>query len=97
LADFCEVFVHGIGIDGWHDQGRTDAARRTDGTKQISPVEPAIAQRPRPAAALGPNACQRALLTNPGLILKPDLYRALGSALTKGFLNQVMEVFLKAS
>jgi hypothetical protein len=42
FADFSEVFVHGVGIDAWHDQSRAHAARRTDGAKQIGPVEPAI-------------------------------------------------------
>ena len=74
-----------------------DAARRADGTKQISPGEPSVAPDARTRAALGPDAGQRALLANAGFILKPDFDRPAGKLLRDCGARQLSEVFLKAS
>ena len=81
LADFGQMFVHGLDADCRHDQRGAGAARRADGAEQVSPGKPPIAPDARTRAALGPDAGQRALLANAGFILKPDFDRPAGKLL----------------
>jgi hypothetical protein len=37
-ADLLQLLVHGLGVDDRRDDGRTRAARRTDGTEQMNLV-----------------------------------------------------------
>jgi hypothetical protein len=69
LANFGEMFVHGLDADRRHDQRGAGAARRADGAEQVGPGEPPVAPDARTRAALGPDAGQRALLANAGFIL----------------------------
>jgi len=58
--------------------GRTRAApasRAGQTAEQIGPIVTLVARRPRPAAAVGPNARHRALLADAGLVLPPELDR----------------------
>src|SRR5215218_10206474 len=79
---------------------RTSAApavtRRTDGSEQIGPVVALIARRPRPGAALGPHAGQRALLADTGFILPPELDRLAARVRRDGSDDQIGKVFLCA-
>src|ERR1700716_818785 len=56
-----------------------DATPRTGRAEQIGPVVALVVRRAGPRSTLGPNAGQRTLLADPGLILEPDFDRlALG-------------------
>ena len=70
-ADLLEMQVHRVGIGIRQDQGRADIAARTDSAEYIGPLTALVARRGRTAAALGPDAGQRALLANAGFILPP--------------------------
>ena len=63
--DLGEMGVHRLGVDGGQDQARSGTARGADGTEQIRPLIAGIARCARSAAALGPDARQRALLADP--------------------------------
>lgn len=96
-ADLGEVEVHGLAIRVGQDERGADVARGTDRPEQISPIVALIARGPRPAAALGPNAGQRALLTDAGFVLPPDLDRLALGMLRDAGCDQVGKVFLCAS
>jgi hypothetical protein len=72
-----EVCVHGSDVDLRHDDGGANAAFRAGGTEQISPGEAAVLVRAWARSSAGPDAGQRALLANSGLVLKPDLERTV--------------------
>ena len=68
-ADRSEMQRHGLGVRRRHDQTCCDAALRTGGAKQVGPIVALVVRRAGPCATLGPDAGQRALLADPGLIL----------------------------
>src|SRR5258708_3348504 len=97
-ADHREMLVHRLDIDLRHDDRRTNATLRAGGAKQISPGKAAIFLYTWTRAAPGPDPGYRALLTNPGFILEPDLERAVEGAFRRERgAEQRGEVFLKAS
>src|SRR5258708_8512267 len=71
-ADSGEMQRHGLGVRGRHDQARCDATLRTGRAEQVGPVVALVVRRAGPRSTLGPDAGQRALLADPGLILQPD-------------------------
>jgi len=93
--DLGQVQVHGFGIG--LGQASATAARRTDSAEQISPIVTLVARCWRPAAALRPDAGQRALLTDTGFVLPPDLDRLAACVRRNTAGNQIGEVFLNAS
>jgi hypothetical protein len=70
-ADLLEMQVHRLGVGIGHDQGRADVTTRTDSAEYVGPFVALIARGGWSAAALGPDAGQRALLANAGFILPP--------------------------
>src|SRR5882672_11341155 len=74
-ADRSEMQRHGLGVRRRHDQACCDATLRTGGAKQVGPIVALVVRRAGPCATLGPDAGQRALLADPGLILEPDFDR----------------------
>jgi hypothetical protein len=60
---------HGLGVRRRHDQARCDATLRTGRAEQVGPVVASVVWRAGPRSTLGPDAGQRALLADPGLIL----------------------------
>ena len=72
-ADLLQVQVHGPGVRLGDDPGGADAPRRADGAEQIGPGVALVSHTPGPGAALGPDARQRALLADAGLVLPPEL------------------------
>src|SRR5450631_252377 len=74
-ADLLEMQVHRLRIGIWQDQGHTDIALRADSAKYVGPFAALIPRRGWAAAALGPDASQCALLTNPGFVLPPKFNR----------------------
>ena len=93
-ADFGKMFAHGFKIDRRHDDPRTHTARGAHGAEYVSPGVAAITRCSRPAAAGRPHAGLRALLTDSGFILPPDLQRFAGGMRRQGGLYQRSEVFL---
>ena len=96
-ADLGQVLVHSLDIDLWHDQGGPCPAGWADGAEQISPGEPAVALDAGARAAFGPDAGQRALLTDAGFVLEPDFDWSTGEDFWDRSACAVGEVFLKLS
>jgi hypothetical protein len=74
-ADRSEMQRHGLGVRRRHDQACCDATLRTGRAEQVGPVIALVVRRAGPRSTLGPDAGQRALLADPGLILEPDFDR----------------------
>lgn len=74
-TDSNQMQRHGLGVRCRHDEARCDATLRTGRAEQISPVVASVVRRAGPRSTLGPDAGQRALLADPGLILEPDFDR----------------------
>ena len=96
FADFNQMLVHGLDVDGRQHQGGANATSRANGPEQIRPGKTPVARRARTASTPGPDAGQRALLPDPCFVLEPDFDR-LVSAFAERFLGDGCEVFLKAS
>src|ERR1700692_3307148 len=80
-ADSSEMQRHVLGVGGRHDQACCDATLRTGRAKQVGPVVALVVRRAGPRSTFGPDAGQRALLADPGLILEPDFdWLAFGAA-----------------
>jgi hypothetical protein len=71
VADLLEMQVHRLGVGIRQHQSRADLATRADSAEYVGPFAALIARGGRTAAALGPDAGQRALLANAGFILPP--------------------------
>ena len=95
-ADGLQMQRHGLGVRGRHDQARCDATLRTGRAEQVGPVVALVVRRAGPRSTLGPDAGQRALLTDPGLILEPDFDRLAFGAIGDLRRDCRGEVFLNA-
>src|SRR3984893_11265450 len=96
-ANFLEMQVHRLRVGIRQDQGRTDIAMRADSAKYVGPFPALIPRRGWTAAALGPDASQCALLTNPGFVLPPKFNRLFTRMLGDRGFDQIGKVFLCAS
>ena len=96
-ADSSEMQRHGLGVRGRHDQARCDATLRTGRAEQVGPVVALVVRRAGPRSTLGPDAGQRALLADPGLILEPDFDRLAFGAVGDLRRDCRGEVFLNVS
>ena len=96
-ADDLKMLAHGFKVDGRHHDPGAYATGRAHRAEQIGPGIAAIAWCRRTTATLGPHPGERALLTNPGLILPPDFERFAGCFGRQGSGNQASEVFLCVS
>ena len=96
-ADLVEVHLHGGGVgEGQHESGAF-APARTDGTEQIGIGVALIGGQARARSGLRPNSSPAVLLTQPGLVLEPDLDPlGLGQTSYVGR-ERTREVFLNAS
>jgi hypothetical protein len=74
-TDGSEMQRHSLGVRRRHDEARCDTTLRTGCAEQIGPVVALVVRRAGPRSTLGPDAGQRALLADPGLILEPDFDR----------------------
>ena len=91
-ADFLQVQVHRVGIGGRQDQSGSGIAAGTDRTENISPFVTLVAWRRRAAAPLGPKVSQAALLTDPRLVLPPELEGPVAGPIGNDLRNKVVEV-----
>ncbi len=96
-GDFGQVLGHGLGVGAWHDEGGTDAPGRADGTEDVGRLVARIAHGTGPRAAPCPQARQGSFLTDPGLILEPDLDALAPDAGRERRGDPVGEVFLNVS
>jgi hypothetical protein len=92
-ADLLQMFVHGLDIDGGHDDGGADAAGRADRAEQMDGVMTVVAHHRRARADRCPDIGDRALLADPGFILKPYLDRLAGGRSRQCLAYQGSEVF----
>src|SRR5215213_7651224 len=96
LRDLLQVQFHALGRAARQDKPRSFALSRTDRAEDIGRGRSLIFRRCGARAAFGPAPRDLVLLSNPGLVGKPDLERLaanrLGDRLQAGG-----EVFLKAS
>ena len=96
-ADRSEMQRHGLGVRRRHDQACCHATLWTGRAEQVGPVVASVVRRARPRSTLGPDAGQRALLADPGLILEPDFDRFAFGAIGDLRADRRGEVFLNAS
>jgi hypothetical protein len=75
FADVLKMPVHGFGVGVGHNEPRPHPAARADGPEQISPLAARIAHGAGARSFSRPKPCQRSLLSNSRLILKPDFNR----------------------
>src|ERR1700704_1569843 len=94
-ADLLQMFVHAFGVGRGHDDGRTDRATGADRAVEICGVVTVVPDHGRSGADWRPDIGMSALLPDTGLILKPDLDRAVGDAGEKVILQQAGEALLK--
>jgi hypothetical protein len=71
-GDLGEVQVHRLGVAAGHDECRTLAVLRADGSEYISRGGALIGRRRGPCAAFGPASGGLVLLPDAGLVGKPD-------------------------
>src|SRR5208337_3402182 len=72
FGDFLEMLVHGFGVGVGHHKPRAHPTVRADGAEQIGPLVARIAHGAGPGSFSRPKPCQRSLLSDPRLVLKPD-------------------------
>jgi hypothetical protein len=96
-GDLGQVQGQAVGVGLGQDESGGCGPRGANGAEDVGPFVAPVAWAARPAPASGPDPCQRPLLADPGLILKPDLDRlaARGRRDRRGYL--ISEVFLKAA
>lgn len=96
-GDLVEMPLHGGDIASWHDHGRAGAARRTDGAEYVGRLGALILGRRGSGAPPSPPSGDLGLLTNPGFILPPDLYRRADRERGLDQRQRAGETFSKAS
>jgi hypothetical protein len=93
-----QVQVHGFGIAGRQDEGRTLSFSGANGTEDVGRGGALVTRRRGSRATPGPAPCDLVLLADAGLIGEPDLYLIEAEALFAGDLFQTPgECFLKSS
>jgi hypothetical protein len=66
--------LHGLGVAAGEDKGGADTALGADGAKDVSRPGALIFGRHGTCPALGPASRDLVFLTDPGLVLPPQLY-----------------------
>jgi hypothetical protein len=98
LGEFGEKEVHRFGVEVGHHQRHAGVARRAHGTDDPGRAVPEVAPPARGKAALPPDVAGAAGLSDPRLVLAPDL-QARGFGMGRYDLAQARgeSPFLKAS
>ena len=96
-ADLAQMEVHGLAVSVGQDESGADGTLVADSTEQVGPFISAVARGPGPGADTSPNSGERALLSDAGLVLEPDLDRLVVGVVGQRLGYQGGEVFLKAS
>jgi len=93
-----KVQIHGLGIAGGQDEGRTLPLLWTDRAEDIGGSGPLIAGCMRTGAAPSPPTRDLVLLADPRLVLEPNLYGGdIDGLFACDFLQTCWEAFLKSS
>ncbi len=92
LTDELERLSHGVSVAPGHDPPVALGPGRAEGVEETGPFGPLIVRR------AGPRPASRAfvLLTHPGVVLNPELYR-LAAPLGADVVDDVADVLLNAS
>ncbi len=93
LGDFRQMHRHRLGVGLRQDERGGDLARRAGGSKNVGPDVALIARRAGSGSASGPYPRQRALLSDPGPVLKPDFERLAARRVWKSLRDNVGDVF----
>jgi len=96
-GDLIEMERHGGGVAARQDQAGCGSPRRTDGAEDIGRFRPLVVRRRGPRPAPSPTAGDLVLLTDPGLVLEPDLYRLARRIASRDLVQAGGEVFLNAA
>ena len=91
------MHLHRLSVGVGHGERRTDAARRTNGAKQIGVFITLVGRLARPGSPPGPLAHDAVFLADPGFILKPNLDGFAGGNMSEMSLQRRLEVFLNAA
>jgi hypothetical protein len=92
-GDLGEMQVHGLGVDLRQHQRGGLLGCGTGGGEQVGCLVALVARLPRPATAACPLSGQLALLTDPGLVLEPDLEPLSRRLITDGGDDQLGKFF----
>ena len=96
-GDFLEMQVHRVGVAfGEHERG-TDAPSRAYGPEYVGRESALITGRRRARSAFRPSTGDLVLLTDPRLVLPPDLYRCSWRQADADRRDKGWKVFLNAS
>ena len=96
-GDLVELELHGGGVGLFAGPGRAHPARGTDGPEQIGAAGPQVGDLARPRPGLAPDPRAVGLLTDPHLVLEPDLDRRAGRQARLNARQRPCEVFLKST
>jgi len=97
-GDLDKVQIHGLGIAGGQDEGRTFSLLWTDRAEDIGGSGPLIAGCMRTGAAPSPPTRDLVLLADTRLVLEPNLYCGdIDGLFACDFLQPYREAFLKSS
>ena len=97
-GDLGQVQVHRLGIASGQDERCTFAKRGTDGSEDVGGSGALIGGRGRPRSTSGPATGDLVLLSDPGFVGEPDLYRGrLDTLVLRDLAQDGGETFLKCS
>lgn len=95
-ADELQMLRHGLGVAPGHDEACALSLCRADGAEDVGPFRALIVSRAGPGSAPRPPAGELVLLTDPRLVLEPDLY-GRPAMLDPDRRDDVAEVFLNSA
>lgn len=96
-ADVFKVLVHGGNIRLGHDDGAACVSCRADGAEDVGAVIPLVTLHRRTRAATGPDAGQRAFLSDARFVLEPEFDLLAFGAFGKDCCDFGGKVFLNSS
>ncbi len=96
LTDELERLSHGVSVAPGHDPPVALGTGRADGAEETGPFGPLIVRRAGPRPPPRPASRAFVLLTHPGFVLNPELYR-LAAPLGADVVDDVADVLLNAS
>src|SRR5712672_141554 len=97
LGDLDQVQPHALGGAAGQDQAGALTLFRADGAVEVGRSGALVLQGDGSGAALGPASGDLVLLTDPGLVLEPDLYRLARGVALLDLRHKGLELFLNAS
>ena len=95
-GNLVEVKLHSLAVAGREHECGTGSALRADRAEQVGGLGALIMRSAGARAPSGPAVGQLIFLSDPHLILEPDLYRSTGRELRADFRQAGGKVFLNA-